>query len=66
MSKTLQALVSQAQGHIKAADEQAVPVNLALLARNQAEFNAALVDVLTHVGVIEEAATVVDDGQANA
>jgi len=44
MSKTLQALVSQAQGHIKAADEQAVPVNLALLARNQAEFNAALVD----------------------
>lgn len=57
MSKTLQQIQAEAAEHVAKADANAVPVNLAFLARNAVEFQAAMVDVLTHVGVIEEPAT---------
>jgi hypothetical protein len=51
MSK-LQDLANKAQTLIKTADEQAVPLNLAELARLYAEFTAETVATLQAVGAI--------------
>jgi hypothetical protein len=51
----LRELADKATTHVRDCDEQAVPVNLGLLARNAAEFNAELVEALTSAGVISPA-----------
>ena len=58
MNKTIKQIHQAAVEHIEQADAAGIPINLGFLARNAVEHQAAVVDVLTAAGVVE------DEGEA--
>ena len=63
MSKTIKQIHQAAVDHIEQADAAGIPINLGFLARNAVEHQAAVVDVLTAAGVVEEAGEAVEQAQ---